>query len=119
MMNQQKPPATLSQVRFISKTRNIGIVAHIDAGKTTTSEQMLFLCGETSAVGRVDSGDTVMDFLPQERERGITISAAAISLKWKNFNINLIDTLVLPFKERLVLSCILYSGPDMLTLLLR
>ena len=74
------------------RIRNIGIVAHIDAGKTTTSEQMLFLCGETKSVGRVDTGDTVMDFLPQERERGITIQAAAITLGWKDHRINLIDT---------------------------
>jgi elongation factor G len=76
----------------IEKLRNIGVVAHIDAGKTTTSEQMLFLCGETKSVGRVDNGDTIMDFMPQERERGITISAAAISFMWKNHKINLIDT---------------------------
>lgn len=76
----------------VQKLRNIGVVAHIDAGKTTTSEQMLFLCGETTSVGRVDNGDTVMDFMPQEKERGITISAAAISLMWKNHKINLIDT---------------------------
>ena len=76
----------------ISKIRNIGIVAHIDAGKTTTSEQMLFLSGETQAIGRVDNGDTVMDFMPQERERGITISAAAISFYWKQHKVNLIDT---------------------------
>jgi len=75
-----------------SKIRNIGIVAHIDAGKTTTSEQMLFLSGETQAIGRVDNGDTVMDFMPQERERGITISAAAISFYWKQHKVNLIDT---------------------------
>ena len=68
-------------------------IAHIDAGKTTTAtEQMLFLSGETNAVGRVDNGDTVMDFLPEERERGITISAAAISFQWKNIAVNLIDT---------------------------
>jgi hypothetical protein len=76
----------------VSKIRNIGIVAHIDAGKTTTSEQMLFLSGETQAIGRVDNGDTVMDFMPQERERGITISAAAISFYWKQYKVNLIDT---------------------------
>ena len=78
--------------RFVSTIRNVGVVAHIDAGKTTTSEQMLFLCGETKQVGRVDSGDTVMDFLPQERERGITISSAAVSFQWKKHDINLIDT---------------------------
>lgn len=78
--------------RFSCHIRNVGIVAHIDAGKTTTSEQMLYMCGEIKSVGRVDSGDTVLDYLPQERERGITISSAAISLKWKNSTINLIDT---------------------------
>jgi elongation factor G len=61
-------------------------------GKTTTSEQMIFLGGELKTVGRVDTGDTVMDFLPQERERGITISSSAISFQWKRKNINLIDT---------------------------
>jgi elongation factor G len=76
----------------MDKLRNIGVVAHIDAGKTTTSEQMLYLCGETKSVGRVDNGDTIMDFMPQERERGITISAAAISMNWKDHKINLIDT---------------------------
>lgn len=53
---------------------------------------MLYICGSTSSVGRVDTGDTIMDFLPQERERGITISSAAISFKWKDCTINLIDT---------------------------
>lgn len=72
--------------------RNIGIVAHVDAGKTTTSEHMLNLCGASKSIGRVDTGDTVMDFLPQERERGITIQSAAISMLWKDHNINLIDT---------------------------
>ena len=76
----------------LSRNRNIGIVAHVDAGKTTTSEHMLNLCGATSSVGRVDSGDTIMDFLPQERERGITIQSAAITMNWKDSVINLIDT---------------------------
>eukprot|EP01041_Mallomonas_annulata_P000195 gene195-350_t len=76
----------------IHTIRNVGIVAHIDAGKTTTTEQMLYLTGQIKNVGRVDSGDTVMDFLPQERERGITIASAAISFKWKDYHINLIDT---------------------------
>ena len=78
----------------LERLRNVGVIAHIDAGKTTTTEGMLYCSGHTQAVGRVDSGDTVMDFLPQERERGITISSAAISFKWKGFDINLIDTYV-------------------------
>ena len=76
----------------LSRIRNIGLCAHIDAGKTTTSEQMLYLSGEIKSIGRVDNGDTVMDFLPQERERGITISSAAISFHWKDYLYNLIDT---------------------------
>jgi elongation factor G len=64
-------------VYALARIRNIGIFAHIDAGKTTTSEQMLFVAGQTKSVGRVDNGDTVLDFLPQEKERGITISSAA------------------------------------------
>ena len=78
--------------RCVHNIRNVGVVAHIDAGKTTTSEQMLYISGEINSVGRVDDGDTVMDFLPQERERGITISSAATSFKWKDCVINLIDT---------------------------
>lgn len=80
------------QTASIDRIRNVGIVAHIDAGKTTTTEQFLYLSGSTNVIGRVDNGNSVMDFLPQERERGITISSAAISFEWKNFNINLIDT---------------------------
>lgn len=72
--------------------RNIGIIAHIDAGKTTTVERMLFHAGITRRIGDVDRGDTVMDYLPQERERGITITAAAITFAWKRHQINLIDT---------------------------
>jgi translation elongation factor EF-G len=78
--------------RLIHSIRNVGVLAHIDAGKTTTTENILYLCGVTKSVGRVDNGDTVMDFLPQEKERGITISAAAISCNWKNHQINIIDT---------------------------
>jgi len=76
----------------LKKCRNIGIIAHIDAGKTTTTERILYLAGETGHVGDVDTGDTVMDFLPQERERGITIQSAAISLDWHDTRINIIDT---------------------------
>jgi hypothetical protein len=75
-----------------TKVRNVGILAHIDAGKTTTTENLLYICGRTTSIGRVDNGDTIMDFLPQEKERGITISAAAISAHWKDNTINIIDT---------------------------
>ena len=57
----------------MTRLRNVGVVAHVDAGKTTTTENMLYLCGSIDNIGRVDSGDTVTDFLPMERERGITI----------------------------------------------
>jgi elongation factor G len=92
IIRNKNRPFQLNVKSNISSIRNVGIVAHIDAGKTTTSEQMLYLCGEINSVGRVDSGDTVLDFMTQERERGITIQSAAISAKWKNYNINLIDT---------------------------
>lgn len=74
------------------KTRNIGIIAHIDAGKTTTTERMLYYSGITKQIGDVDKGDTVTDYLPAERERGITIVSAAITFPWKDTKINLIDT---------------------------
>ncbi|OAD66485.1 hypothetical protein PHYBLDRAFT_200781 [Phycomyces blakesleeanus NRRL 1555(-)] len=76
----------------ISKTRNIGIIAHIDAGKTTTSERMLYYAGVTKKIGDIDHGDTVMDYLAAERERGITINSAAITFGWEGHRINLIDT---------------------------
>lgn len=77
----------------LSRLRNIGIIAHIDAGKTTTTERMLYYSGKINRIGDVDQGDTITDFLPQERSRGITIQSAAISFNWqKNFKINLIDT---------------------------
>lgn len=76
----------------LSRTRNIGIIAHIDAGKTTVTERMLYFSGRTRRMGNVDEGDTVTDFLPAERERGITIQLAAITLPWSNSKINVIDT---------------------------
>ncbi|XP_046555914.1 ribosome-releasing factor 2, mitochondrial-like [Haliotis rubra] len=76
----------------MSKIRNIGIMAHIDAGKTTTTERMLFYSGYSSHLGNVDSGDTVMDYMEQERDRGITITSAAITIPWQHHRINLIDT---------------------------
>ncbi|XP_066469997.1 ribosome-releasing factor 2, mitochondrial [Tiliqua scincoides] len=76
----------------VSKIRNIGIMAHIDAGKTTTTERMLYYSGYTRTLGDVDDGDTVTDFMAQERERGITIQSAAVTFDWKGYRINLIDT---------------------------
>jgi elongation factor G len=76
----------------LDKVRNIGIIAHIDAGKTTTTERILFYTGKTYKMGEVHDGTTVTDFMPQERERGITITAAAITCDWKDYQINLIDT---------------------------
>ncbi|MEV4275201.1 elongation factor G [Actinoplanes xinjiangensis] len=72
--------------------RNIGILAHVDAGKTTLTERILFATGTTHKTGRVDDGNTVTDFDPQERDRGITIFAAAVSCDWAGHRINLIDT---------------------------
>ncbi|KAG5670448.1 hypothetical protein PVAND_000712 [Polypedilum vanderplanki] len=72
--------------------RNISILAHIDAGKTTTTERMLFYAGKTKTLGEVHHGTTVTDYLPQERERGITICSAAVSFNWKEHRINCIDT---------------------------
>ncbi|CAG9540946.1 unnamed protein product [Cercopithifilaria johnstoni] len=72
--------------------RNIGIIAHIDAGKTTVTERLLYLAGATKFLGNVDSGNTVTDFMELERERGITIQSAAVTLFWKKHRINLIDT---------------------------
>ncbi|KAI9294568.1 translation elongation factor G [Neoconidiobolus thromboides FSU 785] len=72
--------------------RNIGIIAHIDAGKTTTTERMLYYSGYTKRMGEVHTGDTIMDYMPAERERGITIGSACITFPWKGNKINLIDT---------------------------
>lgn len=74
------------------RTKNIGIIAHIDAGKTTTTERMLYYSGKTKRIGNVDEGDTVTDYLPSEKQRGITIQLAAISIPWNNHKINIIDT---------------------------
>jgi elongation factor G len=76
----------------LDKYRNIGIIAHIDAGKTTTTERILFYTGKTHRIGSVDDGTTVTDWMVQERERGITIVSAAVSAEWKGYQINLIDT---------------------------
>ena len=76
----------------LEKTRNIGIMAHIDAGKTTTTERILFYTGKTHKLGEVHDGAATMDWMEQEQERGITITSAATTCFWKNHRINIIDT---------------------------
>jgi elongation factor G len=76
----------------LARVRNIGIVAHIDAGKTTVSERFLFYAGRIHKIGEVHDGEAQMDWMPQERERGITITAAATTLEWRGHDIHLIDT---------------------------
>ena len=75
-----------------SKIRNIGITAHIDAGKTTTTERILYYTGVSHKIGEVHDGNTTTDYMEQERERGITITSAAVTCEWKDHRINIIDT---------------------------
>ena len=82
----------MSQRVPLDRIRNIGFIAHIDAGKTTVTERVLFFTGRTYKLGDVDEGTTVMDWMAQERERGITITAAATTCDWKDYRINIIDT---------------------------
>lgn len=83
----------MADIRFpLDKTRNIGIMAHIDAGKTTTTERILYYTGVTYKIGEVHDGTAVMDWMPQEQERGITITSAATTCFWKDNRINIIDT---------------------------
>ena len=76
----------------LEKTRNIGIMAHIDAGKTTTTERILFYTGRTHKMGEVHEGAAVMDWMEQEQERGITITSAATTASWRDHRINILDT---------------------------
>src|SRR5581483_6525381 len=76
----------------LALTRNIGIMAHIDAGKTTTTERILYYTGKTYKIGEVHEGSAVMDWMDQEQERGITITSAATTALWKDHWINIIDT---------------------------
>lgn len=82
----------MSRQFSLDRTRNIGIMAHIDAGKTTTTERILFYTGVVHRMGEVHEGNTVMDWMDQERERGITITSAAITTNWKDHRVNIIDT---------------------------
>jgi len=83
---------TTSDEARLRRLRNIGVIAHIDAGKTTTTERILYYTGKTYRMGNVDEGTTVTDWMVQERERGITIQSAAITSEWRGYQINLIDT---------------------------
>src|SRR3990170_8670713 len=76
----------------LSRTRNIGIMAHIDAGKTTTTERVLYYTGKTYKIGEVHEGAATMDFMEQEQERGITITSAATTCFWQGKRLNIIDT---------------------------
>src|SRR5256712_3344336 len=76
----------------LDRTRNIGIIAHIDAGKTTTTERILYFTGRIYKLGEVHEGTAVMDWMEQERERGITITAAATTAEWRGYPINIIAT---------------------------
>jgi len=76
----------------LERIRNIGIIAHIDAGKTTVTERILYYTGHTYKIGDVDEGTAVMDWMEQERQRGITITAAATTCDWREHRINIIDT---------------------------
>ena len=76
----------------LSRIRNIGVVAHIDAGKTTVTERILFYTGKSYKMGEVHDGEAVMDWMPQEQERGITITSAVTTCDWRNHEIHIIDT---------------------------
>jgi len=83
---------TPEELKILKTTRNIGLVAHIDAGKTTTTERILYYTGKTYKIGEVDEGTAVMDFMIQEQERGITITSACTTTFWRGHRINIIDT---------------------------
>ncbi len=92
MVQANRGVVKVSSEVALERTRNIGIAAHIDAGKTTTTERILFYTGKLYRLGEVDEGTTAMDWMPQEKERGITITAAATTCYWRDHRINIIDT---------------------------
>ena len=115
----------------LGKIRNIGIIAHIDAGKTTTTEGILYRTGLKHKIGAVHEGETTTDWMAQERERGITIVAAAVTCYWKDHQINIIDTpghidftaeverslrvldgAVVVFDGKMGVDCLLYTSPS-------
>jgi elongation factor G len=82
----------MAKASKLDKVRNLGVVAHIDAGKTTVTERFLFYSGRIHKIGEVHEGDTQMDWMPEERQRGITITAAATTFSWRGHELHLIDT---------------------------
>ncbi|MDO9265383.1 MAG: GTP-binding protein, partial [Desulfosalsimonadaceae bacterium] len=82
----------MNHSRPIQHIRNIGIIAHIDAGKTTVTERILYYTGRSHKIGEVHDGEATMDWMPDEQERGITITSAVTTCKWKNGDIQIIDT---------------------------
>src|SRR5262245_31867350 len=88
----KSPAAKGAPALDLKNLRNIGIIAHIDAGKTTVSERILFFTARTHKIGEVHDGAATMDYLEEERKRGITITSAATTCRWKHITINLIDT---------------------------
>ncbi len=78
----------MARVTPLEKYRNIGIIAHVDAGKTTTTERILYYTGKGHKIGEVHDGDTTTDYMDQERERGITITSAATTVFWNDYHIN-------------------------------
>ena len=99
----------------LKKVRNIGIMAHIDAGKTTTTERILFYTGITYKIGEVHEGTAVMDWMEQEQERGITITSAATTCFWREHRINIIDTpghVDFTAEVERSLRCLLYTSPS-------
>lgn len=89
---ETRPGAEVARQIGLERIRNIGIMAHIDAGKTTTTERILFYTGRVHRPGEVDDGAAQMDWMEQEKERGITITAAATTCSWREHQINIIDT---------------------------
>src|SRR5262245_42637832 len=87
-----KTSRLMAKASKLDKVRNLGVVAHIDAGKTTVTERFLFYSGRIHKIGEVHEGDTQMDWMPEERQRGITITAAATTFNWKGCELHLIDT---------------------------
>ena len=91
----------MARTHTLDKYRNIGIMAHIDAGKTTTTERVLYYTGKSHKNGEVHDGAATMDWMEQEQERGITITSAATTCFWNDHRINIIDT-----------PCLLYTSPS-------